>query len=181
MAKCTKLVGTCYNKVEYVVHFKVLKFYLEMGLKITKIHKCIRFEQDVIYREFTELQTKRRSESKNDFEKMFYKQKNNSLFGKSMENLRHRIKVKLVGDEYNYVKCASKPTFSGVTILGDELVLVQYTNANVLLKSTIGICGAVLDLSNLFLYNLAYNILPKYESDFDCKMEMLVGTRTAYS
>src|SRR5271156_5561519 len=175
MAKCTKLVGTCYNKVQYVVHFKILQFYLEMGLKITKIHQCIRFEQEEIYREFIELQTKRRSESKNDFEKMFYKQKNNSIFGKSMENLRDRIKVKLVGDEYNYVKCASKPTFSGVTILGDELVLVQYTNANVVLKSTIGIGAAVLDLSKLIMYNLAYNILPKYKTDFDCKMEIVGG------
>src|SRR5271156_3772252 len=167
MPTCNKLVGTCYNKTQYVVHFKILKFYLQQGLKITKHHQCIRFKQEAIYKEFIELQTQRRSEVDNDFEKGFYKLKNNALFGKSMENMRNRIKVRLVGDAVTYVKCASKPTFTGVTILAPELALVSYTNENVILKSTIAIGAAVLDLSKLIMYDLAYNKLPKYEREFD--------------
>ena len=175
MVKANKLVGTCLNKSEYVVHFKVLKFYLQKGLKITKIHQCIQFVQEQIYKPFIDMQTKRRSEAKNTFEKNFYKQKNCSLFGKSMENMRDRIKVKLIGSAYKYVEHASKPTFSGATILAPELALVHHTNENVILSSTIAIGAAVLDLSKLIMYDLAYNKLPKYESQFNCKIQIIGG------
>jgi hypothetical protein len=175
MHTCHKLVGTCLDKKEYVVHFKILKFYLEKGLKITRIHQCIRFKQENIYKNYIDLQTERRSQAKNEFEKSFYKQKNCSLFGKSMENMRNRIKAVLVGEAYEYVKNASTPTFSGVTILAPELAIISHTNANVLLKSTIAIGAAVLDLSKLIMYELAYNKLPKYESQFNCTMKIIGG------
>ena len=175
MPTCHKLVGTCLDKKEYVVHFKMLKFYLQKGLRITKIHQCIKFKQEAIYKEYIDLQTARRADAKNDFEKMFYKQKNCSLFGKSMENVRNRIKVKLVGEAYRYVKYASKASFTGATVLGPELALVQYTNENVMLKSTIAIGAAVLDLSKLIMYDLAYNKLSMYENRFNCAMQIIGG------
>jgi len=175
MPTCRKLVGNCSNKKEYVVHFKILKFYLQKGMKITKIHQCIKFKQEAIYKEFIDIQTARRSEAKNDFEKMFYKQKNCSLFGKSMENMRDRITVKLISEAYDYVRAASTPSFTGATRLGDELALIQYVTGKVSLKSTIAIGAAVLDLSKLIMYDLAYNKLPKYEAQFDCKMEIIGG------
>ena len=175
MPTCKKLVGTCLDKKEYVVHFKILKFYLQQGLKITKIHKCIRFKQEAIYKNFIEMQTSRRSAAKNDFEKLFYKQKANSLFGKSMEDVRNRIKVKLVGEAYRYLKYSSQATFTGATVLGPELALIQHTNENVMLKSTIAIGAAVLDLSKLIMYDLAYNKLPKYERQFDCNLQIIGG------
>ena len=175
MVKAHKLVGTCLNKSEYVVHFKVLKFYLQKGLKITKIHQCIRFIQEEIYKPFIDFNSSRRAQATNEFEKSYYKQKNNSLFGKSMENVRDRIKVKLIGTAYKYVEYASKPTFCGATILAPELALVQYSNENVMLKSTIAIGAAVLDNSKLIMYDLAYNKLPKYESQFNCKMQIIGG------
>src|SRR3977135_1720979 len=144
-------------------------------MRIIKIHQSIKFRQDNIYREFIDLQTSRRSEATNEFKKSYYKQKNCSLFGKSMENMRNRIKVKLVGSAYQYIHYASKPTFSGVTRLGPDLSLIQYTKANVVLKSTIAIGAAVLDLSKLIMYDLAYNKFSKYEAQFDCKMEIIGG------
>ena len=175
MIKAHKLVGTCLNKSEYVVHFKILKFYLQKGLKITRIHQCIKFRQEEIYKPFIDFNSSRRAEAKNDFEKSYYKQKNNSLFGKSMESQRNRIKIKLIGTAYKYVEHASKPTFTGATILGPELAIVQHTNENVSLKSTIAIGAAVLDLSKLIMYDLAYNKLPKYEAQFNCKIQIIGG------
>src|SRR5438477_12154531 len=92
-----------------------------------------------------------------------------------MEGVRDRIKVKLVGEAYRYVKFASKASFTGATVLAPELALIQHTNENVILKSTIAIGAAVLDLSKLIMYDLAYNKLPKYENQFCCTMRILGG------
>jgi hypothetical protein len=180
MLKCRKLVGTCLDKKNYVVHFKILKFYLQQGLRITKIHQCVKYEQEEVYREFINTQTERRAAAKNDFEKMFYKQKNNSLFGKSMENMRDRLKVKLIGDTYRYIEYASKPTFSGATILADDLALLTYTNDQVTLRSTIAIGASVLDLSKLTMYDLVYNKFPQYEREFNCNLEVIGGDTDSF-
>jgi hypothetical protein len=92
-----------------------------------------------------------------------------------MECVRNRIKVKLVGEAYRYIKFASKASFTGATVLGPELALIQHTNENVELKSTIAIGASVLDLSKLIMYDLAYNKLPKYENQFCCSMRILGG------
>src|SRR5204863_6480759 len=95
--------------------------------------------------------------------------------GKSMENVRDRIKVQLVSEAYRYVKFASTASFTGATLVAPELALIQHTNENVELKSTIAIGAAVLDLSKLIMYDLAYNKLPKYENQFCCAMRILGG------
>ena len=142
-----KLAGTCLNKYNYVTHFKCLKFYLQRGMKILKIHNLVRFKQINIYKNYIEFNTARRSAATNELDKAFYKQKNNSLFGKSMENVRSRLKVKVVTNEEKHVRNANKPTFMGSVLLADDLAIVKHSNANVVLKSTIAIGASVLELS----------------------------------
>src|SRR5438477_6473196 len=89
-------ISTCLDKKEYVIHFKLLKFFLQKGLKISKIHQCIRFKQEYLHRDYIDEQTRRRAAAKTEFEKAYYKQKANSLFGKSMEGVRDRVKIKLM-------------------------------------------------------------------------------------
>src|SRR5438477_11155880 len=119
-------ISTCLDKKGYVIHFKLLKFFLEKGLKISKIHQCIRFKQEYVHRDYIDKQTRFRAAAKTDFEKAYYKQKANSLFGKSMENVRDRIKVKLIGEPYRYIQYASKVT-TGAKVLGNELEHNQHT------------------------------------------------------
>ena len=128
-----------------------------------------------MHREYIDEQTRRRAAAKTEFEKAYYKQKANSLFGKSMENVRDRIKVKLIGEPYRYIQYASKASFTGATVLGPELALIQHTNENVEHKSTIAIGATVLDLSKLIMYDLAYNKLPKYEQQFGCTLQIIGG------
>src|SRR5437773_12132879 len=173
MPTSRKLVGKCLDKKCYVIHFKLLKVFLEKGLKISKIHQCIRFKQEYVHRDYIDKQTRLRAAASTDFEKAYYKQKANSLFGKSMENVRDRIKVKLIGEPYRYVQYASKATFTGATVLAPELALIQHTSENVDLRSTIAIGATVLDLSKLIMYDLAYNKLPKYERQFGCTMQII--------
>ena len=149
MITTRKLVANCMDKKHYIVHFKLLQFYLKKGMKIIKIHNIVAFSQHAVYKNYIDFNTDCRSKAKNDFKKGFYKQINCSLFGKSMEDVRNRLKIEVIGDPHVYRKTAAKPNFMGTLILDPELVLVKTTNDNVKLKSTIAIGAAVLDLSKL--------------------------------
>lgn len=87
---CAKLMLTHWEKTNYTVHGKLLQYYLNHGLTLTKIHSCLEFSQSAFFEPYITYNSRRRSEAKNSFEKDYYKLRNNSLFGKTMENVRKR-------------------------------------------------------------------------------------------
>jgi hypothetical protein len=89
--KCDKLVGTLSDKKHYVVHIRNLQYYLEHGLILDKVHRILEFEQKAWMQPSIEFNSKKRAESKSDFEKDFFKLMNNAVFGKSMENVAKRL------------------------------------------------------------------------------------------
>ena len=94
--KCKKLVCNLYNKKKYVVHVNSLKQALNHGLKLKKIHIVIELNQKAWLKPYIEVNTELRKLAKNDFEKDLFKLMNNSVFGKTMENIRKHRDIKLV-------------------------------------------------------------------------------------
>ena len=110
--KVEKLVPNLSDKKKYVVHIRALNQALKHGLKLKKVHRVIEFDQRPWLKPYIDLNTNLRMKSKKkSFEEEFFKLMNNSVFGKTMENIRNHKDIKLVTNEKAYLKQVMKPNF----------------------------------------------------------------------
>jgi hypothetical protein len=161
--KQAKLVPNLYDKTKYITHIKNLKYYLEKGLVLKKIHRVLEFNQTNWLSKYINFNTDQRKLSKNEFEKDLYKLMNNAVFGKTMENVRARVDIQLYTDEKLVLKQIAKPQFIQHKIYDEQLIAIKQLKKCVKLDKPIYIGVAVLDLSKLHMYKFHYDyIKPKY-------------------
>lgn len=173
-SKTKKLLTTLEPKRNYVCHYTVLVQALLNGLKVTKIHKILQFEHSEWLKPYIELNTCNRQNAKNNFEKDFFKLMNNSVFGKSMENVRNRINFKLITCPKKLSKFIAKPTFVDRIIfkgnLTEEetndperigLVGVKLAKDTVKLDKPIYVGLSILDISKELMYDFFYKVLKR--------------------
>jgi hypothetical protein len=110
---------------KYVLHVRNLKLYTDLGMKLTRVHRAVTFKQSCWLKNYIDFNTKKRSESKNAFEKNFFKLMNNSIYGKTMENLRKRVDVKLVSSKDDFLKLVASPCFQSHRIMNKDLIVVK--------------------------------------------------------
>ena len=114
-ARSEKLILDQNNKTEYMVHYRKLKFYVKMGVKVTKIHRVIKFKQDYLCRDYIQNNTNKRATAKNEAENDVRKLMNNSLYGRMFMNPLHFLQNKFLHDEEKIMKSVSKPTSKNIT------------------------------------------------------------------
>ena len=154
-----KLIPTLIKKEKYVLHYRNLQLYIDLGLKLTKIHRVLEFNQSPWLKQYINFNTQKRTHAKNSFEKDFFKLMNNSVFGKTMENIRKRVDVRLVTDEKILSKMAAKPTYVNSKIINENLVAVHKIKEVITLNKPAYVGMCILDLSKTLMYNFHYNII----------------------
>ena len=159
--KVEKLIPNLNDKTKYVVHYENLKLYESLGLKITKIHRGIKFEESTWLKQYIDLNTNLRAKANNEFEKDFFKLMNNAVFGKTMENIRKRVDVRLVTSEEKVNKLVSKPNYDRRTIFSENLVAVHMKKTKVVFNKPIYLGMCILDLSKTLMYDFHYNYMKK--------------------
>ena len=110
--KDKKLILDLLPKKNYKVYYKNLEYYLKLGIKVAKIHRILTFDEKPFLKEYLDLNTELRKQSKNDLEKDLFKLMNNAIFGKSMENVLNRSNIKLINnDPEKLLKLIKQPNF----------------------------------------------------------------------
>ena len=154
-----KLIPTLKDKEKYVLHYRVLQLYASLGLRVTKVHRALEFNQSPWLKQYIDFNTEKRKNAKNSFEKDFFKLLNNACFGKTMENLRKRVDVRLVTDESKLLKLASKPTYVSAKIFNEDLVAIHKIKETLTLNKPAYVGMCVLDLSKTLMYDFHYNYI----------------------
>ena len=156
-----KLIPTLSNKEKYVLHYRNLQLYIDLGLKVSKVHRVLEFNQSPWLKQYIAFNTEKRKNAKNAFEKEFFKLMNNSVFGKTMENIRKRVDVRLVTDEKKLLKLTSKPTYVSCKIFNENLVAVHKIKETITLNRPAYVGMSILDLSKTLMYDFHYKYIKK--------------------
>ena len=158
-----KLIPNLRHKNNYVVHYKTLMQYLNLGMELKKIHRGIRFIECDFLKPYIDMNTNLRTKAKNNFEKDFFKLMNNSVFGKTMENIRNRVNVKLVDTGEQFKKLAAKPNYESRKIFNENLVSVHMKKTSLTMNKPVYLGMSILDLSKTVMFDFHYKyIKPKY-------------------
>ena len=153
------LVLNLYYKRKYVKHVKALAQALDHGLAIERIHRAIKFKQSAWMKKYIDFNTRLRTAAKNEFEKDFYKLMNNSVFGKTMENIRKHGNIKLVNNKEEYLKNVMKPNLKSGTLLGPDLMGCEMEKVRVAMNKPVYLGQAILDLSKAIMYEFHYDYM----------------------
>ena len=149
------------NKKNYLTHYRLLKFYIRHGMIVDKVHNIISFKQRRWLDKYINFNTQKRNQASNNFEKDFYKLLNKAFCGKTMENVRNRLKIKFVKkDDYKeIVKQQSKLTFNGIHKSYENCDSYTFKQNEVLMDRPIYLGFTVLELSKLLMYETYYDKL----------------------
>ena len=131
-----------------------------------KVHKILKFKQSNWLKEF-EFNTKKKQESTDEFNKSIFKLLINCVYGKSMENIRKRINVKLVNDSKEYISCVTKPNFISQKIFDKNFIAVHLMKTVLKLNISIYVGFFILELSKLLMYKFHYDHV---FNSFDAKL-----------
>ena len=159
-----KLVPNLRNKTEYVCHYRNLQFYIKHGLILTKIHRILSFSQSPWLKSWIDLCTKQRIAARTEFESDLAKLQANATFGKTMEQVRNRVNIRLIADENKFIKAVAKPSFRQSVIINNDLAMVRGNRQKVKLAKPIVVGFSILELSKLTMYEFYYGYLKaKYQ------------------
>ena len=120
------------------------------------------------------MNTELRKAEENDFEKDLFKLMNNSVFGKTMENIRKHKDIKLVTTDKKRSKLVSEPNYHTINLISKDLSIIEIKKTKVKMNKQIYLGLSILDISKILMYEFWYDYMkPKYGNDVKlCYMDM---------
>ena len=156
-ASC-KVIPHLYDHNEYVIHYRNLKFLVALGVKVTKLHKVITFNQSPWLKEYIDFNTEKRTNAKNDFEKDFFKLMNNAVFGKTMENVKNRVDIRLATSEESAVNHFNRNTYRYSDYFNGVYVVTHH-KTKVVYDKPLYVGTSILDLSKFCMMKFYYGVI----------------------
>ena len=161
-----KLIATFQDKNKYFCHISTLQMALNHNLRLQKVYRAIKFNQSAWFKPYIDMNTELRKDTKNDFEKNFFKLMNNAVFGKMIKNVRKRREIKLVVTEQPRKKLVSEPNYQSCTPFSDHLMAIGMRKTRIYMDKPIMVGQAILDKSKELMYHFYYDYLkPKYKEN----------------
>ena len=162
--KSKKLISNWTDKKTYLIHYRMLKFYVRHGMIVEKIHEIISFKQSKRLESCINFNTQKRNKAKNDFEKDFFKLLVNAAFGKFLENVGNRLELELIKKDNIkiIINQQSKLTFNGIQKSYENYDSYTFKKNEVVMDKAIYVGFAILELSKLHMYETYYDTLQPY-------------------
>ena len=164
---CNKLVPHLFKHEKYSIHYRNLKFLHNLGVKITKVHRVVSYKQSNWLEPYIDFDTKKRKEAKTEFEKDLFKLMNNSVFGKTMENVKNRVNIHATTSDKNAIKWFSKVNLKNAKYFSG-LYLIEMYKKEIVYDKPLYVGTSILDLSKLRMMEFHYDVMRKeFDNTFD--------------
>ena len=167
--KFEKLAAKLNDKFEYVIQIRNLKQALNHRCVLKKVHKVIKFNQNVWLKPYIDMNTDLRKKAKNYFEKyIFFKLMNNTIFGKTMKNVRKHRNIKLVTTERRRKYLASEPNYHTTKFFTENVCnrnrkAIEMKKRDILINKPVYLGLSILELSRILMHEFCYDyVKPKY-------------------
>ena len=144
-----------------MIHYRNLQEFLELGMKLKKIHRILKFKQKDWMKPYIDFNTQKRKEATNEADKNHFKLLNNAVYGKTMENMRKRIKIRVVKNAKDFIKYTSRPTCVNWKVFENNLAAIHEKKISLTLNNSIYVGFTVLEISKWEMYNFHYNFMIK--------------------
>ena len=151
-----KMICDWSDKKNYLVHYRMLKLYVRYGMIVEKVQDIFSFKQSKWLGKYINFNTQKRNQAVNGFEKDFYNLLNNAFYGKTMENVRNRLKIKFVkkDDCREIIKQQAKLTFNGIHKSYETCDTYTFKKNEVEMDKPIYLGFSVLELSKFLMYEI---------------------------
>ena len=161
LGKVEKLTQNLRDKEKMVLHGKNLALFLSFLFFLKKVRRGLKFQEKNFMKNYIDKNTSLRSQAKNAFEKDLFKLMNNSVFGKTMENVRNRVTIELVKDAERAAKLVNKPNFEELKIFDEFLIAVKMRKTKVWMNKPVYVGMSILDLSKTLMFSFQYEYVKK--------------------
>ena len=157
----TKLIPNLLPKTKYCCHYRNLQFYLTHGMRLRQVHRVLAFKQSTWLKKYIETNQDLRAASTDEYKKKLYKDMNNSCFGKTCENQKHRSDIRLITDADKCKKLLGKPHCKGFQIFTDEIAAINMSKLKTLINRPFYVGFSVLELSKLHMLKFHYDVIKR--------------------